>query len=414
MDRSQMVRAVAAATGGCAALLSLTTARQFVGRDAALVDVVVHAPETAAAVGIAVAILAATLTAGRGAPAAAVAAVGLIGVAVTVDSSSQSWAAAWTTAVLAGLAIGGLAAWASDRATIPSLAAGAVVGATLSFPLRHPLVIVVDGPDPVYAVDTRSVGIVLAVIALVCLATATWRMRSAPSDRASPDAPVVGVCLGITAVAWALGVWFEFAQPIKGWYWGWLLVPAVILGAVALRRRGGPTVLVVALAWAVIHSVDLSWLPDVAWLVVLVPLAAVGVVVGRRITRQEILLLLLIPCAATWLITGGAMTRTFSVLALFVVPVVVVAALTAEVRRGPLSPGVLTTALTAVALWETSPRAVVFVIAIGGSESFSTEVGQYFVPETVSLAAEYVVPAVLTLAICAVTLWILRRRVPDA
>ncbi len=155
----------------------------------------------------------------------------------------------------------------------------------------------------------------------------------------------------------------------------------------------------------------MSWLPDVAWLVVLAPLAAVGVVVVRRITRPEILLLLLIPCAATWLITNGAVSRTFSVLALFVVPVLIVAAFTSEVRRRPVSPGVLATALTAVALWETSPRAVVFVFAsFGGTESFTTEVGQYFLPQSVSLAAEYVVPAVLALAVCAVALFAIRGR----
>lgn len=105
------------------------------------------------------------------------------------------------------------------------------------------------------------------------------------------------------------------------------------------------------------------------------------------------------------------MTRTFSVLALFVVPVVVVAAFTFEIRRGPVSPGVLATALTAVALWETSPRAVVF-------EVFATRVGNqtgFYAPnpyavQTVALAAEYVVPAVLALLVCAVSLWIQGRR----
>ncbi len=247
MDRSQIVGSLAGATGGCAALLSLTTARGFVGRDASLGEVVVHAPETAAAVGIIVAILVATLTAGRGA--AAVAAVGLVGVAVTVDSISQSWPGAWTTAVLAGLAVGGLAAWASDRATIPALAAGAVVGATLSFPLRHPLVLVVDGPSPGYAVDTRSVGIALAAIALVCLVVAMRGTHRSLPERSESSRSAVAVCLGITAVAWALGIWFESDQPIKGWYWGWLLVPAVIVGAVVLRRHGGATVLLIALAW---------------------------------------------------------------------------------------------------------------------------------------------------------------------
>ncbi|MBE7163534.1 MAG: hypothetical protein INR72_20025, partial [Williamsia herbipolensis] len=355
------------------------------------------------------------LTAGRDAAAPAVAAVGLVGVAATVDSSTHSWAAAWITSVLAGLAVGGLVAWASHRAVVIALAAGAVVGATVSFPLRHPLTIVVDGPNPEHAVDTRSVGTALAVISLICLVMATWRVRSVPSVEAAPIARVVAVGLGITAVAWALGIWFESAQPIKDWYWGWVLVPTVLLGAVMLRRRCGPTVLVVALAWAVIHSADLSWLPDVAWLLVLAPLAAVGVVVGRRVTRPELLLVVLVPCAATWLITGGAMSRAFSVLALFVVPVVVVAAFTSEVRRGPVSPGVLATAFTAVALWKTSPRAVVFLVAsFGKSESYSVDVGRYFLPQSITLAAQYVLPAVATLGICAAALVVVRRRASDA
>ncbi len=415
MDRSQMVGSLAVATGGCAALLSLTTARGFVGRDASLGEVVVHAPETAAAVGIVVAILAATLTAGRGVAAAAVAAVGLVGIAVTVDSSLQSWPAAWTTAALGGLAIGGLTGWASDHTVIPALVAGAVVGATLSFPLRHPLVLVVDGPSPGFSVDTRSVGIAVAVIALVCLVAATRAVRSATPELVTPSGTTVAVCLGITAVAWALGIWFEYAQPIKGWYWGWLLVPAVIVGAVALRRRGGATVLVVALGWAVIHSVDLSWLPDLPWLLVLVPLAVVGVVVGQRVTRPEVLVALLIPGAVTWLITGEPMSRAFSVLALFVVPVLIVAAFTSEVRSRPVSPGVLATALTAVALWETSPRAVIVEIFATriGNDTASFAVNP-FLPQTLPLAAEYVVPAILTLTVCVAALWVLRRRGSDA
>ena len=415
MDRSQMIGGLAAATGGCAALLSLTTARQFVGRDASLGDVVVHAPETAAAVGIIVAILVAALTSGRGVAASAVAAVGLVGVAVTVNSSTQSWTAAWITAALAGLAVGGLVTWASDRAVVPALAAGAVVGATFAFPLRHPLVLAVRGPSPGYTVDTRSVGITLVVIALVCLVIATRRVVSAPapSARSAANRRAAAVCLGITTVAWALGIWFESAQPTKGWYWGWLLVLAVTGGAFVLRTRCG-AVLIVALAWAVIHSVDLSWLPEMVWLLVLVPLAVVGIVVGRRLARPEILLLPLIPTAATWLITDSIMSRTFSVLALCAAPVLIVAAFTSEVRRRPMSPAVLATALTAVALWETSPRAVVFVIAISGSESFTADIGQYFVPRSITLAAEYAVPAVLALAVCAVALWLLRRRAHDA
>ena len=115
------------------------------------------------------------------------------------------------------------------------------------------------------------------------------------------------------------------------------------------------------------------------------------------------------------MITGGPLTRTFSVLALFVVPVVVIAALTGEIRRRrTVPPEVVAVALTSAALWVTSPRVVVFVVAGFGDGSRSFDTGRYTVPQSVSLAAEYVVPAVVSLVICVIALRVLRRRAPDA
>lgn len=414
---AQFIAGLAAAGGGAAALLSLTTARGYLGLHAGLADAIVRSPETATAVGVVIAIVIATRAPRAGhREDAAVSAIGLAGVALTVDSSMQSPLAAVGTAAIAGVAVGGLVRWTrTSPHALLALGAGAVIGATASFPLRHPLILVLEGPRPHHAIDTRSIGVTLAIIAVIALLVATGAGHDASRTASSRRRTELPAALGVTATAWALGVWFEIDQATRGWYWGWLLVPAVLVATVVLRGRGGSSLLVITLSWVVVtRSTDLSWIPDVRWMFLLVPLTAAGALVGHHLPRPEVVVALLIPCVATWLIIDGPLDRTFSAVALFVVPVLVTAVITAEFRRGHAGPGLIAVALTAVALWQTSPRSVEFFVTRIGGEPTTLDTGPYFVPQTLAFAAGYVVPAVLTLIVCVVALRILRRRTPDA